>query len=254
MWFSKSLAYTITKYGMSMCVLGISQEYRGQIGVNALWPKTAIATAAVEMLLGENSSLYSRKPEICADAAYAILSRDPKTTTGNFFIDEDVVKEAGVPDLTQYACHPENADNLIPDGFLDIPFNKNIIWSEHEKPKFPTTTSRNGEVESLFREIERNLNESIVQRVNAIYQFNVQGDEPGTWFLNLKYGKGSCGRGDGGIRPEAILIMDSKDVLDLFSGQLKATSAYMSGKLKIDGDLQKAIDLEKFMRSFNKRL
>lgn len=174
-----------------MCVLGLSQEYKGQIGVNALWPKTAIATAAVEMILGENSSLYSRKPEICADAAYAILSRDPKTTTGNFFVDEDVVKKAGVPDLTQYACHPENADNLIPDGFLDIPFEKNIVSSEHEKPKFPATNCRAGEIEGLFREIERNLNEGIVQRVNAIYQFNIQGVESGTWFLNLKYGKGS---------------------------------------------------------------
>ncbi|XP_055306295.1 hydroxysteroid dehydrogenase-like protein 2 [Sitodiplosis mosellana] len=122
-WFGNHAAYTIAKYGMSMCVLGMSHEYKGEIGVNALWPKTAIATAAVEMLLGEDSSKYSRKPEICADAAYAILTRDPKTTTGNFYIDEEVLKDAGVNDLKQYACYPENADNLAPDFFLDIPTN-----------------------------------------------------------------------------------------------------------------------------------
>ncbi|XP_061377297.1 hydroxysteroid dehydrogenase-like protein 2 isoform X3 [Danaus plexippus] len=119
-WFSLHVAYTMAKYGMSMCVLGMSEEFRQfNIGVNALWPKTAIATAAIEMLTGDTSS--SRKPEIVSDAAYVMLSKDPKSYTGKFEIDEDVVKSVGIKDLAPYACDPKNANNLLLDGFLDDP-------------------------------------------------------------------------------------------------------------------------------------
>ena len=105
---------------MSMCVLGMAEEFKpDKIGVNALWPRTIISTAAVSMLMGDKSFEYARNEEIMADAAYAILCKDPKLTTGNFFIDDDIVREAGVTDLTQYACVPANADKLIPDGFID---------------------------------------------------------------------------------------------------------------------------------------
>ncbi|XP_054089470.1 hydroxysteroid dehydrogenase-like protein 2 [Zeugodacus cucurbitae] len=113
-WFSNHVAYTMAKYGMSMCVLGMAEEFKGQgLAVNALWPRTAIYTAAVEMLQGMGAAQYSRTPEIMADAAYAIVCRDPNTCTGNFFIDEEVLTEAGVHDLKRYACFPENADKLI---------------------------------------------------------------------------------------------------------------------------------------------
>lgn len=118
-WFSTHVAYTVAKYGMSMCVLGMAEEFRGQgVAVNALWPRTAIYTAAVEMLQGQEAVQYSRTPEIMADAAYAILCRNPNTCTGNFFIDEEVLIEEGIQDLKRYACFPENADNLILDFFL----------------------------------------------------------------------------------------------------------------------------------------
>lgn len=238
-----------------MCVLGMSHEYKGQIGVNALWPKTAIATAAVEMLLGENSSLYSRKPEICADAAYVILCRNPKETSGNFYIDEDVVKEAGIKDLAQYACFPENADKLVPDAFLDIPGKESAFGQVADNF---AEKARDGEIgakiEGLFKKIESHLSDELVQKVNAIYHFDVKGDAAGTWFLNLKDAQGSCGKGDGGVKPEATLTMDSKDFFDMFSGKLKATSAFMSGKLKIKGDLQKAMKLEKLMGSLKSKL
>ncbi|XP_011207525.2 hydroxysteroid dehydrogenase-like protein 2 [Bactrocera dorsalis] len=118
-WFSTHVAYTMAKYGMSMCVLGMAEEFRSQgLAVNALWPRTAIYTAAVEMLQGAEASQYSRTPEIMADAAYAILCKNPNTCTGNFFIDEEVLIEEGVQDLKRYARFPENADNLISDFFL----------------------------------------------------------------------------------------------------------------------------------------
>ncbi|MCK6547583.1 NAD(P)-dependent oxidoreductase [Myxococcota bacterium] len=117
-WFGNHVAYTMAKYGMSMCVLGMAEELKGEgIAVNALWPRTAIATAAMEMLGGEASLAQCRKPEIMADAAYAVLTRDAKTCTGNFFIDEDVLRAEGVTDLSKYANDP--TATLIPDFFLD---------------------------------------------------------------------------------------------------------------------------------------
>ncbi|XP_002138678.2 hydroxysteroid dehydrogenase-like protein 2 [Drosophila pseudoobscura] len=119
-WFANHAAYTIAKYGMSMCVLGMSEEFRDQgIAVNALWPRTTVHTAAVEMLSGPEGALYSRKPEIMADAAYAIISRDARDYTGHFFIDDDVLLDAGVKDLAKYACYPENIHKLTTDIFLD---------------------------------------------------------------------------------------------------------------------------------------
>lgn len=118
-WFSGHVAYTIAKYGMSMCVLGMADELRAHgIAVNALWPATAIATAATMNLLGGDATVNaSRKPDIMADAAHAILTRDAKTTTGNFFIDEEVLRAEGVTELDQYAMRP--GAQLIKDFFLD---------------------------------------------------------------------------------------------------------------------------------------
>ncbi|XP_017104107.2 hydroxysteroid dehydrogenase-like protein 2 [Drosophila bipectinata] len=119
-WFANHTAYTIAKYGMSMCVLGMSEEFRSLgVAVNALWPRTTIHTAAVEMLNGPEGALYSRKPEIMADAAYAIICRDATDYTGNFFIDDEVLADIGVKDLIQYACYPENIHLLSTDIFLD---------------------------------------------------------------------------------------------------------------------------------------
>jgi citronellol/citronellal dehydrogenase len=117
-WFASHLAYTLSKYGMSMCVLGMSEEFKPLgIGVNALWPRTIIATAAVENLLGGESSIRrSRKPEIMADAAYIILTRDSRETTGNFFVDEEVLASEGITDLDTYATEP--GSELIQDLFL----------------------------------------------------------------------------------------------------------------------------------------
>lgn len=117
-WFAPHVAYTMAKFGMSMCVLGMSGEFKKEgVGVNALWPRTAIATAAVQNLLGGDEAMARcRKPEIMSDAAHAILVRNSKECTGNFFIDDDVLREEGVTDLDQYSVQP-GAD-LIEDFFV----------------------------------------------------------------------------------------------------------------------------------------
>jgi len=118
-WFKRHVAYTIAKYGMSMCVLGMAEEFRDAgVAVNALWPRTIIATSALAMIPGMADQLdQCRRPEIVADAAHAILNREARRATGNFYLDEDVLAQEGVTDLTQYAINP--GAPLLPDLFLD---------------------------------------------------------------------------------------------------------------------------------------
>jgi len=117
-WFQHHVAYTMAKYGMSMCVLGMSEEYRKTgIAVNALWPRTAIDTAALQMIPGIDTAAC-RTPEILADAAYVILNRESKDCTGNFFVDDEVLASVGVTDLDKYAVVPGTTDFLL-DFFLD---------------------------------------------------------------------------------------------------------------------------------------
>ncbi len=117
-WFKNNLAYTMAKYGMSMCVLGMAEEFRRDgIAVNALWPRTAIDTAALAMIPGVEITAC-RKPEILADAAYEIFSRSPAECTGNFFVDDEVLASAGVLDLDKYSVVPGTKEFLT-DFFLD---------------------------------------------------------------------------------------------------------------------------------------
>src|SRR5688572_29822193 len=117
-WFENHTAYTMAKFGMSMCVLGMAGEFKKDgIAFNALWPRTTIATAAVKNLLGGDQMMRgSRKPQIMGDAAHVILNRSSRECTGNFFVDDEVLASAGKKDLTEYAVDP--TATLIPDFFV----------------------------------------------------------------------------------------------------------------------------------------
>ena len=120
-WFGPHVAYTMAKYGMSMCVLGMSAELRSKgVAVNALWPRTAIATAAVQNVLGGDESMRRcRSPEIMSDAAYWVLTQPSAELTGQFLIDDEVLRGAGIEDLSQYAVTPGTPDDqLLPDFFV----------------------------------------------------------------------------------------------------------------------------------------
>jgi citronellol/citronellal dehydrogenase len=119
-WFANHVAYTMAKYGMSLCTLGHAAEFRPLgIAVNSLWPRTAIATAALQMIPGVDPKLC-RTPDILADAAYLILTSDAKdaANTGNFHIDDELLARHGITDLDRYAVVPGNK-TFIPDLFLD---------------------------------------------------------------------------------------------------------------------------------------
>lgn len=243
-WFANHVAYTMAKYGMSMCVLGMAEEFKPlNIGVNALWPQTAIATAAMEMLGGKESNKFSRKSDIMSDAAYAILIKEPKTATGNFYIDENVLKEAGISDLKQYACFPENHDQLMTDFFLDVAPQE--ITSQ--------LSGEGGTIEKIFSKMTEYITPEVLEKTGATFQFEVLGEEAGTWYVDLKNAPGKAGKGKPDFVPDATLTMDSKDFFNMLSGQLKPANAFLGGKLKISGDMRKAMKMEKLMSAMKKK-
>ena len=116
-WFGRHVAYSMAKYGMSLCMMGMSDEYRGQIAFNGLWPRTGIATAAIQFALaGDDGMRMCRTPEIMADAAYAIFNKQASTFTGNFLIDDTFLYGEGVRDFEPYRVDPSRP--LMPDFFV----------------------------------------------------------------------------------------------------------------------------------------
>jgi len=254
-WFKNHTAYTMAKYGMSMCVLGMAEEFRGQIAVNALWPKTAIQTAAMDMLGGSDVGKQCRTADIMADAAYAILSRQ-KDFTGHFVVDEDILRGEGLQDFEQYAVQPGHP--LLPDFFLDeAPESLAQQMEQHGatpafKPPSSSSSASGGPVETTFDVIKSVINEDVVKSTNGVYQFDLSGEHEGVWFLDLKSGSGSAGQGQAPVKADVVMAMDSSDFSKMFSGKLKPTLAFMSGKLRIKGDMTLAIKLEKLMSRMNK--
>lgn len=116
-WFAPHVAYTMSKYGMSMCTVGMAEEFREcGVAVNSLWPKTLVYTAAITRLMGDGAERNCRTPAVMADSAMWILSQNPREVTGNLFYDEEVLKKAGITDLTKYNC--VNDPELLPDLYV----------------------------------------------------------------------------------------------------------------------------------------
>lgn len=254
-WFKNHIAYTISKYGMSMCAFGMAEEFKDDgIAINTVWPKTAIATSALKMLANEAND-YARKPEIMADAVYALICKDSKSITGKFLIDEEILRNEGITDFTDYAYNPENKDNLMTDLFIDESSDKiNILNKLFQKDIYDVNNKSNEKIAQIFTVIQANLNHELVNKIGAIFQFNVKGNEAGTWFLDLKTGDGVAGKGKPNQSPDVTLTMDSENFFAMFSGKLKPASAFVMGKLKISGNLQKAMKLEKLMQLLKSKL
>jgi citronellol/citronellal dehydrogenase len=118
-WFAPHTAYTMAKYGMSLCVMGMAEEFRTQgVAVNALWPRTAIDTEAIRLISGEESRRRTRNPRIMADAAYWILRQPSRTITGRFYVDDELLRNAGVKDFSPYRKEGVREEDLTPDFFL----------------------------------------------------------------------------------------------------------------------------------------
>ncbi|XP_051498850.1 hydroxysteroid dehydrogenase-like protein 2 isoform X1 [Apus apus] len=270
MWFKNHCAYTISKYGMSMCVLGMAEEFKGEVAVNALWPKTAIHTAAMDMLGGAGIEKQCRKTDIIADAAYCILTK-PKSFTGNFIIDEVLLREEGVKDFDVYAIAPGHP--LMPDFFLDAETGKTATsqgrhgasQASEEKLMHEGAAGAKVHTESAsakplspvaetFRVIQGALSEEYVRTTQGVFQFDLSGDDGGTWYIDLKTKGGSAGSGKPPVTADVVMSMSSADFIKMFTGKLKPTLAFMSGKLRIKGNMALAIKLEKMLTQLNSKL
>ena len=262
-WFKNHVAYTMAKYGMSMCVLGMAEELReAGIAVNAIWPRTAIMTAAMEMLGGgEGISTQCRTPQIMADAAYVILTKDSRNFTGNFCIDDAVLRDVGVKDFSQYLAPGATEKSLMPDFFLDEFLDHSggaeraeEIVAQAEKPAAikvsPSPSS--DPIAAVFSEMSGQLSEELVKKTNAVYSFSLS-DKKTQYYLDLKNGGGACGEGNPAGDVDATLTMTSANFQKMFSGKLKPTTAFMSGRLKISGNMGKAMKLEKLMGQMQSR-
>lgn len=265
-WFKDHTAYTMSKYGMSMCVLGMAEELKEDgIAVNALWPKTIVYTAAVEMLGGGGDTLRprSRKPEIMADAAYVILTKNSRQNTGNFHVDEDVLRQAGIKDFMHYSCVP--GEQLSPDFFLDVNDVNKLKTevasalsgaafvaeaSNDTKQKKISTDNANQAIDQTFHNINAILNEEVVKAIGGVFAFDLK--DGGQWYLDLKHGKGEAGKGSAPVTANCTMTLSSDDFVKMFAGKLNPTSAFMSGKLKIKGELPLAMKLEKLMKQMQK--
>jgi len=270
-WFKNHVAYTMAKYGMSMCVLGMAEEFKeAGIAVNAIWPKTAIMTAAMVMMGGgDGISSQCRTPEIMADAAYVILTRHSREFTGNFCVDEHILREVGVKDFSQYLAPGATEDSLMPDFFLDEFLEAQggeekaeEIVAKAEKPAIKKAAAAapaaaapaagGGQIAQVFDDISKVLSEDLVKKTNAVYSFKVT-DEGTDWYLDLKNGAGSCGQGESPAAVDASFKMSSANFGKMFAGKLKPTAAFMTGRLKIEGNMGKAMKLEKLMGQMQKR-
>ncbi|XP_065518824.1 hydroxysteroid dehydrogenase-like protein 2 [Lathamus discolor] len=268
MWFKNHCAYTISKYGMSMCVLGMAEEFRGEVAVNALWPKTAIHTAAMDMLGGSGIEKQCRKTDIIADAAYCILTK-PKSFTGNFIIDEALLREEGVKDFDVYAIAPGHP--LMPDFFLDLETDmigrkqegyggsqafkeEKKLSGSHQEGSESAAAKLLSPVAETFRVIQGAITEEYVRTTQGVFQFELSGDGGGTWYIDLKTKGGNAGSGEPPLKADVVMSMSSTDFVKMFTGKLKPTLAFMTGKLRIKGNMALAIKLEKMLMQLNSKL
>ena len=251
-WFKNNLAYTMAKYGMSFCVLGMSEELKEDgIAVNALWPRTAIATDAIDFIGSAEMRKQSRTTEIMADAAYQIFIKEAKSFSGKFLIDEDLLKsDLGLTNFDQYAVEPGNP--LLMDFFLDD------IEGQESLPmggKNEQTSSQAGsDVTESMNALKRLLSPELVEKINGVYAFKISDAKTTDWYLDLKNGSGKIDSGIFNGQVNCTMTMNSDIFNKMISGNMKPTMAFMSGKLKIKGDMGLAMKLEKLMSSLKSKL
>uniref|UniRef100_A0A8V0XRA3 Hydroxysteroid dehydrogenase-like protein 2 n=1 Tax=Gallus gallus TaxID=9031 RepID=A0A8V0XRA3_CHICK len=226
------------------------------MNMKPIWFKNhcAIHTAAMDMLGGSGIEKQCRKTDIIADAAYCILTK-PKSFTGNFIIDEVLLREEGVKDFDVYAIAPGHP--LMPDFFLDA---ETDMTESHGASQASDGAKANkesapaGPVAETFRLIQGELNKEMVKSTQGVFQFELSGDEGGTWYLDLKTSSGSAGFGKPPAAADVVMSMSSGDFVKMFTGKLKPTMAFMSGKLRIKGNMALAVKLEKMLTQFNAKL
>lgn len=253
-WFKNHVAYTMAKYGMSMSVLGLSAELKDSgIAVNALWPRTTIWTAAMAMLGGDEASKSSRKVDIMSDAAYGIFNKNSKEFTGNFAVDEEFLRGEGITDFDQYAVAPGNkltADFFLPEKYLtDLISLYSITGSDVQGAGAEAAAGGGSSAAAkIFESMQQKVTDDLKKEINAKMSFVISGDN---WYVDchserpLKVSRGET------EAPDVTFISDEETFIKLAKGEVKAANAFMTGKLKVKGNLAVAMKAEKIFKKIN---
>jgi len=222
----------------------MSQEFKDDgIAVNALWPKTGIATVAVMVTAGKEGLAYCRTDRVFADAAYVVLTRDSRARTGEFLYDEDVLREAGVTDFEQYSYIP--AGGPLPDGFVEC-YSPEVRGTSSETTESASPRGPLKGVQEVIEAMKSFCNKELVQGVKGVFEFHLTGKEPGVWHLDLKNNAGSVSSGSfQGGEVDSTMTVDSEDFVRLFTGQLNPAQAYLRGQIQIKGSQARFMKLEK---------
>ena len=252
-WFKPHVAYSMAKYGMSMCVLGMAEEFKDSgVAVNALWPRTTIWTAAMEMLGGDHAKNHCRKEEIMSDAGYAILTKNPREFTGNFCIDEEVLRNEGITDFEQYAVTPGeklSADFFLPEKYLE---GLTSLYDLSSEGSSESTGSSGAEPASkVFEEMAGRVNDEVKKEINAVMAFVISGKN---WFVDAHSTRPFQVTREEKAKPDVTFIMDDETFMKMASGETKAANAFMSGKLKVKGNLAIAMKAEKIFGKIRPKL
>lgn len=221
------------------------------VAVNTLWPRTMIWTAAVDMLTAGSGAEMSRKEDIMSDAAYSILIKNSRKYTGNFTVDEDVLRAEGITDFEQYSVKPGSP--LAADFFLSEKYTKGLInVFAQQSRSFSTSTRRRVAdstppasdltTEKVFEKISSKVNDELKNEINAVMSFVISGNNWAVDAHSSRPFKVSSGEAD---KPDVTFIMEDETFLKMAKGELKATNAFMSGKLKVKGNLAIAMKAEK---------
>lgn len=227
-----------------------------------MWPKTAIYTAATEMLGGGDAvKAQCRQPEIVADAAYVVLTSDSRSYSGNFDIDEDVLRRSGVTDLKKYSYFEDS--KLLADFFIDSADvggiqkfhpEPNTAAGHHGNPSSSTAggPAADSELAKTFSAIRSMITEGVVKSIQAVYIFDLK--DAGKYVVDLKNLPGSCGSISADTEADVTMTLDHDDFIKMFAGQMNPTSAFMTGRLKVTGDLSLAMKLEQLIKSLQAKL
>ncbi|XP_054162106.1 hydroxysteroid dehydrogenase-like protein 2 [Oppia nitens] len=257
-WFKNHVAYTMAKYGMSMCVLGMSHELKDVgIAVNALWPRTAIWTAAMAMLGGTNEEMANkcRKVDILSDSAYGILSKNSKQFTGNFVIDEDFLLSEGIQDLNQYAVKPGHTlmlDFFLPESQSNKGDNVVDMYADVNSNETQSSgVSSDGKIDKIFAGIKASISDDLKKDINACLAFVISGQN---WLIDANSSRPLKVEKTETTSADVTLITDDETFEKMVRGELKPTNAFMAGKLKIKGNISVAMKAEKLFSSFKSKL
>jgi NAD(P)-dependent dehydrogenase (short-subunit alcohol dehydrogenase family) len=255
-WFKNHVAYTTAKYNMSMNALGWAEELRSaRVASNCLWPRTGIATAAMRMLVGEDdANKHCRTVDIMADAAHIVLTRDAATCTGNFFIDDEVILEAEPgADLERYSCVP--GSRLMPDFFLDgadVDFAQAAANEPVAASAAAAEPAAGTPIDKLFGGMQKALDKNgakLVASIGCTYRFDIADAQQQTqhWFVDLTSGSGSIDKRAEPAAATCVVEGSADTFAQIASKQLSPQAAFFGGKLKISGDMTKALQLAKIL-------